>query len=344
MVTASGSPPTHANPTTGSAPTQISPHPKLVAQLEAVSQRLQSAETARAQYQKQIHGLQHSNQVHNTQMHDLQKSLEDQHAKITSLNSKTIDMGMQVGMHTNSITFIETSIAGHASQLSSLSSSLDNTKLQLLQAETKSHDLHINLQEQLQLQASNLLAFTSMYAQFMHSIGGIIPHPPPSNEPSNQPTTTLLALTHQPHDPNNLNIPESEFLPDFFVDEFPATPRRPIHASPLETPSPSSRPHPAKRIRNLAGDSTGALPPVNKQNPRFGPATASTPAPIHSDKPHTPASLAPSNAPPLPLNLVNPATTALSPQQPSHPPNHSGVVHHTVVGAFGGHYDLSYPA
>ncbi|KAL7573429.1 hypothetical protein ACA910_013748 [Epithemia clementina (nom. ined.)] len=171
MVTASGSPPMHANPTTGSDPTQIAPYPELVAQLEAVSQRIQSAETALAQYQKQIHGLQHSNQVHDTQMHNLQKSLEDQHAKITSLNSKTIDMSMQVGMHTNLITFIETSIAGHASQLSSLCSSLDDTKLQLLQAETKSHNLHINLQEQSQLQASNLLAFALMNAQFMHSIG-----------------------------------------------------------------------------------------------------------------------------------------------------------------------------
>ncbi|KAL7577693.1 hypothetical protein ACA910_015204 [Epithemia clementina (nom. ined.)] len=275
------------------------PQSDIVAQLELVSQRLHLAKSTIAKYEQQLTGLHYSTQAQSHQMHAIKQSLEEQLVQVNSLTNKTIDMGMQVGMHTNSIVFIETSIAGHTSHLTLFSPLLNNTKFKLLHAEVKSQDLHNNLKEQLQVQAGNLSAFTSMYAQFMQSMSGIVPISPHQPEPPTLQAPTTLALTNHPH--TDLNIPKIEFPPDFFIDEFPATPRCPIHAPPLETPSPSSRPRPAKCICNIVSDNPVSLPPVQEQALLFDQATASIPASLNSDQQTTAVSHSPtSDTPPAP--------------------------------------------
>ncbi|KAL7580725.1 hypothetical protein ACA910_001010 [Epithemia clementina (nom. ined.)] len=141
---------------------------------------------------------------------------------------------------------------------------------------------------------------------------GIVPIPPHQPEPPTLKAPTTLALTNHPH--TDLNIPKCELLPDFFIDEFPATPRRPIHVPPLETPSSSSRPRPDKCICNIVSNNPVSLLPVQEQAPLFDQATASIPASLNSDQQTTAVSHSPTSDMPLAPPM---ATTTTIVQHPT---------------------------
>ncbi|KAL7581499.1 hypothetical protein ACA910_022068 [Epithemia clementina (nom. ined.)] len=140
--------------------------------LESVCRRLQLAEKSLAQHQTQLQDIQDCSNKQTAQLTKQHQSAIEQQVQVDHLNLKIINIGMQVGTHKNSITFIETNIAAQSVQLRSLADQLDDTKLRLLNAKGHSQDLHNNLQEQLQVQASHLSDFTSMCSQFIQSLGG----------------------------------------------------------------------------------------------------------------------------------------------------------------------------
>ncbi|KAL7581071.1 hypothetical protein ACA910_005874 [Epithemia clementina (nom. ined.)] len=157
-----------------------------------------------------------------------------------------------------------------------------------------------------------------MCSQFIQSLGGTLAITPPAlPAPTNLPALPAPATTL-----TDLNMHESEFPLDFFIDKLPATPQRPTNSGPsMEPPSPSTCSPPSKKIRDQGYMPTPSLAPVLEQTPLFQLANATVSVPMESHL-ETPVEISLHTNPQPP----NTSTLTMSPT-PGPPPATMGAHH-----------------